>query len=62
MDYSDKIELVVVGSVDSGKSILIGTLVSNKLDDGNGLNRSIVSGHNYEIKSGKTSRKIIQLY
>ncbi len=51
----NEIGVAVVGSVDSGKSTLIGTLVSNKLDDGNGLNRAIVSGHNHEIKSGKTS-------
>ena len=55
MDYTNEIGIAVVGSVDSGKSTLIGTLVSNKLDDGNGSNRSIVSGHNHEIKSGKTS-------
>jgi elongation factor 1-alpha len=54
MEISE-IGVAVVGSVDSGKSTLIGTLISNKLDDGNGLNRSIVSGHNHEINSGKTS-------
>ena len=46
---------VIVGSVDSGKSTLIGTIKSNKLDDGNGSNRMLVSNHNHEIKSGKTS-------
>jgi len=51
----NEIGIAVVGSVDSGKSTLIGTLISNKLDDGNGLNRSIVSKHNHEIKTGKTS-------
>ena len=51
----DEIGIAVVGSVDSGKSTLIGTLISNKLDDGNGSNRAIVAGHNHEIKSGKTS-------
>lgn len=51
----NEIGIAVVGSVDSGKSTLIGTLMSNKLDDGKGLNRSLVSGHNHEIKSGKTS-------
>lgn len=55
MDCCNEIGIAVVGSVDSGKSTLIGTLISNKLDDGNGSNRSIVSGHNHEIKSGKTS-------
>lgn len=51
----NEIGIAVVGSVDSGKSTLIGTLISNKLDDGKGSNRSLVSGHNHEIKSGKTS-------
>lgn len=52
---SNEIGIAVVGSVDSGKSTLIGTLISNKLDDGKGSNRSLVSGHNHEITSGKTS-------
>ena len=30
-------------------------MISNKLDDGKGLNRSLVSSHNHEIKTGKTS-------
>lgn len=51
----NEIGIAVVGSVDSGKSTLIGTLISGKLDDGKGSNRSLVSGHNHEIKSGKTS-------
>jgi elongation factor 1-alpha len=50
-----EIGIVVVGSVDSGKSTLIGTIISNKLDDGNGLNRMLVSSHNHEKRSGKTS-------
>jgi elongation factor 1-alpha len=55
MNNINELGIVVVGSVDSGKSTLIGTLISNKLDDGKGLNRSIVSTHNHEIKTGKTS-------
>lgn len=54
-DPINEIGIAVVGSVDSGKSTLIGTLKSNKLDDGKGSNRSLVSGHNHEINSGKTS-------
>ena len=50
-----EIGIVVVGSVDSGKSTLIGTIISNKLDDGNGSNRLLVSSHNHEKKFGKTS-------
>ncbi len=51
----DELAYVVCGSVDSGKSTLIGTIVSNKLDDGNGSNRSLISAHKHEITSGKTS-------
>ncbi len=51
----DELGYVVCGSVDSGKSTLIGTIISNKLDDGNGSNRSFVSAHKHEIKTGKTS-------
>ncbi len=51
----DELGYVVCGSVDSGKSTLIGTILSNKLDDGNGSNRAIVSAHKHEVKSGKTS-------
>lgn len=51
----NEIGIAVVGSVDSGKSTLIGTLVSNKLDDGKGSNRALVSSHNHEVKTGKTS-------
>ena len=35
----NELGLVTVGSVDSGKSALIGALISDKLDDGNGQNR-----------------------
>lgn len=55
MNNPNEIGIVVVGSVDSGKSTFIGTLVSNKLDDGNGLNRSLVSSHTHEKQTGKTS-------
>jgi len=51
----DELGFVIVGSVDSGKSTLIGTILSNKLDDGNGSNRNLVCNHNHEIKTGKTS-------
>lgn len=51
----EELGYVVCGSVDSGKSTLIGTIISNKLDDGNGSNRAIVSTHKHEVSSGKTS-------
>ncbi len=55
MNNPCELGIVVVGSVDSGKSTFIGTLVSNKLDDGNGVNRSFVSSHTHEKQTGKTS-------
>lgn len=45
----------VLGSVDSGKSTLIGVLKTNKNDDGRGLLRKLVMKHNHELISGRTS-------
>ena len=45
----------VLGSVDSGKSTLIGVLKTNQLDDGRGLVRKFVMKHNHELTSGRTS-------
>lgn len=47
--------VAVAGSVDSGKSTLIGVLFSGKLDDGSGSARNLVARHPHEIESGKTS-------
>jgi len=50
-----EITIASLGSVDAGKSSLLGCLVSGKLDDGNGLTRALVCKYKHEIKSGKTS-------
>ncbi len=50
-----EIGIVITGSVDSGKSSTIGVLISNKLDDGNGLARQTVAKHQHEKKTGQTS-------
>jgi elongation factor 1-alpha len=50
-----EITFATLGSVDAGKSTLIGTILSGKLDDGNGLNRKLVSRFTHEVKTGKTS-------
>lgn len=50
-----EIGIVITGSVDSGKSSTIGVLISNKLDDGNGLARQMVAKHQHEKKTGQTS-------
>lgn len=46
---------IVAGNVDCGKSTLIGTLITNNLDDGRGSARMHVAKHKHEIMSGKTS-------
>lgn len=57
IDATGLIESVVavIGSVDSGKSSTVGTLVYNILDDGKGLSRSSVFVHPHERESGRTS-------
>lgn len=51
----EEFTIAVVGSVDSGKSSTVGTLVTGIPDDGNGLSRSIVFVHPHERESGRTS-------
>lgn len=51
----EEITVTVVGSVDSGKSSTVGTLVTGQLDDGNGLSRSCVFVHPHERETGRTS-------
>ena len=50
-----QIKIAVCGNADAGKSTLIGTLVTNKLDDGNGLSRKGVLKCQHEKESGRTS-------
>jgi GTPase len=47
--------IINAGNVDSGKSSLLGVLISNILDDGNGKARKLVAKHPHEIETGKTS-------
>lgn len=51
----EEMTVAVVGSVDSGKSSTIGTIVSGILDDGDGLSRSVVFMHPHEHATGRTS-------
>ena len=50
-----EITFATLGSVDSGKSSLIGVCISGKLDDGNGSARKLVAKYSHEVKTGKTS-------
>ncbi|OQR94838.1 GTP-binding protein [Achlya hypogyna] len=50
-----QVRVSVIGSVESGKSTLIGVLTRGCLDDGNGLARMQVFRHLHEIENGRTS-------
>jgi GTPase len=49
------VALATLGSVDGGKSSLLGVLTGGKLDDGNGSARKLIAKHPHEIASGQTS-------
>ena len=55
MIKEQELTLCTLGSVDAGKSSLIGCLITGKLDDGNGSARSVVCRYKHELSSGKTS-------
>ncbi len=44
-----------MGTKNSGKTTLIGVLLNNKLDDGNGSARLKVLNHKHEVITGITS-------
>lgn len=50
-----ELRIGILGSVDSGKSTLIGALTSDKLDNGRGLLRKNVLKHPHEQETGRTS-------
>lgn len=49
------IKIAVAGSVDSGKSTLLGVLTSGKVDDGRGSARLSIFNFKHEVSSGRTS-------
>jgi len=51
----ENIHIAVVGAFGTGKSSLIGVLLSGQLDNGRGLARTQVVRHQHEILSGRTS-------
>ncbi len=52
---SPAITIATIGNVDSGKSTLIGTLISGQLDNGDGKTAVLVARYRHEIESGRTS-------
>lgn len=46
---------MLLGNEGAGKSTLIGVLISNKLDQGNGESRQYVFRHAHECLNGRTS-------
>lgn len=51
----EEVRISVMGSVDAGKSSLIGVLTQGELDNGRGRARLQMFRHYHEIKSGRTS-------
>ena len=49
------VKVAIAGSVDAGKSTLMGSLTSGVNDDGRGLARLSVCNYIHEVKSGRTS-------
>ncbi|MCG3108407.1 Elongation factor 1-alpha [Metallosphaera sp. J1] len=56
-----QINVAVMGHVNAGKSTLTGTLITGKLDDGNGSLRSAVARYLHEVISGRTSSITMRL-
>lgn len=50
-----EVRVAVLGNVDSGKSTLIGVLISGNKDNGRGLARKQVFTHRHEDETGRTS-------
>lgn len=50
-----EVTVAIVGSVDAGKSTLVGVLTRNQLDDGNGKMRTEIFNYPHEKESGRTS-------
>lgn len=53
--YNSEVRIAIAGSVDVGKSSLIGVLTNGTLDDGRGSARAHVFKHQHEHASGRTS-------
>lgn len=51
----NNLKIAVAGNVDSGKSTLIGVILSDKLDDGRGSARDYILKNKHEKESGRTS-------
>lgn len=49
------LRICCVGNAESGKSTLLGVLLSGKLDDGNGSARMDIFRHRHELEKGSTS-------
>ncbi len=54
-EVGETISINVAGRVNAGKSTLIGTLITQQLDDGSGKTRTYLLRHPHEIRRGQTS-------
>ncbi|MHA2298673.1 MAG: GTP-binding protein [Candidatus Hodarchaeales archaeon] len=49
------LRIAMIGNVDSGKSTMLGCLITGQADDGDGSARQVVFRHLHEFNSGRTS-------
>lgn len=54
-EYPIDVQMALLGSVDAGKSSLLGTLITGHNDNGRGWSRQFVVNHRHELQSGQTS-------
>lgn len=52
--YTD-VKICIAGSVDAGKSTMLGVLTSGNNDNGRGSSRIVVFNHDHEVDSGRSS-------
>ena len=55
IEYDIPLRVAVAGSVNSGKSSLLGCLKSGEFDDGNGKSRKCIFNYPHEQETGRTS-------
>lgn len=58
---NNDVRIAMIGNVDSGKSTLIGVLMSASLDDGRGAARGLVLKHRHEQENGRTSAVTVEI-
>ena len=59
--HTEQLRVALTGATAAGKSSLLGTLSSSRLDNGRGKSRVSLFRHQHEIRSGRTSSVALEL-